>query len=211
MPCGACSASTARREPAAAAGCDRPRGRPKGISALFHAENPGRKRLRRHGDRSYLSLRNGEFAAMTKSDLINRLSHQKNIPVARAESIVDAIFGAIEATLCRGERIEIRGLGSFELRQYGAYAGRNPRTGDKVEVKPKRLPFFKVGKEMKERINNHVTGKLGAPSATAVPQAGGAAAGALDEPSTLDDASARSELPQSELSDLSDEASVGAS
>jgi integration host factor subunit beta len=140
---------------------------------------------------------------MTKSDLINRLSHQKNIPVARAESIVDAIFGAIEATLRRGERIEIRGLGSFELRQYGAYAGRNPRTGDKVEVKPKRLPFFKVGKEMKERINDHVAAKLGAPSGVEIAEA---AAAVLDEPSTLDDASGRSEL-----SPASDEASVGAS
>jgi integration host factor subunit beta len=92
---------------------------------------------------------------MTKSDLINQLSRQRSIPVARAESIVDAIFGAIEDTLCRGERIEIRGLGSFELRQYGAYAGRNPRTGERVAVQPKRLPFFKVGKEMKERINRH--------------------------------------------------------
>jgi len=92
---------------------------------------------------------------MTKSDLISELSRRQNIPVARAESIVDAIFGSIEATLCQGERIEIRGLGSFELRAYGAYSGRNPRTGEKVDVKPKRLPFFKVGKEMKERINNH--------------------------------------------------------
>lgn len=144
---------------------------------------------------------------MTKSDLINRLSHQKNIPVARAETIVDAIFGAIEATLCRGERIEIRGLGSFELRQYGAYSGRNPRTGDKVEVRPKRLPFFKVGKEMKERINDYVAATLGAPSDVAMPQTVGSIDAALDESSTLDDdASGRSDL-----SPLSDEASVGAS
>ena len=90
---------------------------------------------------------------MTKSDLINRLSQKGNVPSARAESIVDAIFGAIEATLRHGQRIEIRGFGSFELRQYGAYSGRNPRTGSKVAVRPKRLPFFKVGKDLKERIN----------------------------------------------------------
>lgn len=90
---------------------------------------------------------------MTKSDLINRLSQKGNVPSARAESIVDAIFGAIEATLRHGQRIEIRGFGSFELRQYGAYSGRNPRTGSKVDVRPKRLPFFKVGKDLKERIN----------------------------------------------------------
>jgi integration host factor subunit beta len=90
---------------------------------------------------------------MTKSDLINRLSQKGNVPSARAESIVDAIFGAIETTLRHGQRIEIRGFGSFELRQYGAYSGRNPRTGTKVAVRPKRLPFFKVGKDLKERIN----------------------------------------------------------
>ncbi|HEX2659071.1 MAG TPA: HU family DNA-binding protein [Polyangia bacterium] len=93
---------------------------------------------------------------MTKSDLINRLSQKVNVPSARAESIVDAIFGAIETTLRHGQRIEIRGFGSFELRQYGAYSGRNPRTGTKVAVRPKRLPFFKVGKDLKERINRSV-------------------------------------------------------
>ena len=59
----------------------------------------------------------------------------------------------MEASLRRGERIEIRGFGSFEIRNYRAYEGRNPRTGSAVSVKPKRLPFFKVGKELKERVN----------------------------------------------------------
>ena len=59
----------------------------------------------------------------------------------------------MEAALKAGERIEIRGFGSFEIRHYKAYEGRNPRTGAKVDVKPKRLPFFKVGKELKERVN----------------------------------------------------------
>jgi integration host factor subunit beta len=97
---------------------------------------------------------------MTKSDLINRLSQKGNVPSARAESIVDAIFGAIETTLRHGQRIEIRGFGSFELRQYGAYSGRNPRTGSKVAVRPKRLPFFKVGKDLKERINRSLATSL---------------------------------------------------
>ena len=90
---------------------------------------------------------------MTKSDLINHVSQLRNIPAARAESIVNAIFDSIETTLQRGERIEIRGFGSFEIRRYRAYAGRNPRNGAKVEVAAKNLPFFKVGKEMKDRIN----------------------------------------------------------
>jgi len=96
---------------------------------------------------------------MTKSDLINHVSHERNIPAARAESIVNAIFDAIETTLQRGERIEIRGFGSFEIRRYRAYAGRNPRNGAKVDVAAKNLPFFKVGKEMKDRINQWQAGK----------------------------------------------------
>jgi integration host factor subunit beta len=144
----------------------------------------------------------GEFAAMTKSDLISELSRRQNIPVARAESIVDAIFGSIEATLCRGERIEIRGLGSFELRSYGAYSGRNPRTGEKVEVKPKRLPFFKVGKEMKDRING--AGAAGQrPSASAL----AGAREALDGP----DSPGGSPATPAGLSDAGLESSVGAS
>jgi len=137
---------------------------------------------------------------MTKSDLISELSRRQNIPVARAESIVDAIFGSIEATLCRGERIEIRGLGSFELRAYGAYSGRNPRTGEKVDVKPKRLPFFKVGKEMKDRINLHAAqGRRTAASA----------------PATLADArvalDGSDESPAAGLADAALESSVGVS
>jgi len=140
---------------------------------------------------------------MTKSDLISELSRRQNIPVARAESIVDAIFGSIEATLCRGERIEIRGLGSFELRAYGAYSGRNPRTGEKVDVKPKRLPFFKVGKEMKDRIN-HVAAAPGQRSAASAPAPLASARG------TLDGADGSPATPAG-LSDTALESSVGAS
>jgi len=106
---------------------------------------------------------------MTKSDLINHVSQLRNIPAARAESIVNAIFDSIEMTLQRGERIEIRGFGSFEIRRYRAYAGRNPRNGAKVEVAAKSLPFFKVGKEMKDRINQH----RGVPRAAVAPEASG--------------------------------------
>ena len=75
------------------------------------------------------------------------------MPKGRAELLINAIFDCMEASLRRGERIEIRGFGSFEIRNYRAYEGRNPRTGSAVNVKPKRLPFFKVGKELKERVN----------------------------------------------------------
>ena len=75
------------------------------------------------------------------------------MPKGRAELLINAIFDCMEASLRRGERIEIRGFGSFEIRNYRSYEGRNPRTGTAVSVKPKRLPFFKVGKELKERVN----------------------------------------------------------
>jgi integration host factor subunit beta len=90
---------------------------------------------------------------MTKSDLIDQLSESQKLPKGRAELLVNVIFEAMEAALRRGDRIEIRGFGSFEIRTYRAYEGRNPRTGVAVNVKPKRLPFFKVGKELKERVD----------------------------------------------------------
>ena len=90
---------------------------------------------------------------MTKSDLIDVLCETQKVPKGRAEVLVHVIFDSMEASLKRGERIEIRGFGSFEIRNYRPYEGRNPRTGVTVSVRPKRLPFFKVGKELKERVN----------------------------------------------------------
>ena len=96
---------------------------------------------------------------MTKSDLIDLLCEAEKMPKGRAELLINAIFDCMEASLRRGERIEIRGFGSFEIRNYRAYEGRNPRTGSAVSVKPKRLPFFKVGKELREIVNS-VTGVI---------------------------------------------------
>lgn len=93
---------------------------------------------------------------MRKSDLIGNLALQSDISVKRAEQVVNEIFDAMGQSLIDGERIEVRGFGSFEIRDYDAYSGRNPKTGEIINVKPKKLPFFKVGKELKERIlNNH--------------------------------------------------------
>jgi len=94
-----------------------------------------------------------EEGSMTKSDLIEMVANKLHLPKGKAELIVNCIFDAMEESLKKGERIEIRGFGSFEIRHYKAYEGRNPRTGDPVGVQPKRLPFFKVGKELKERVN----------------------------------------------------------
>ena len=90
---------------------------------------------------------------MTKSDLIERLCQDEKLPKGKAELLVNSIFDCLEQALRRGERIEIRGFGSFEIRRYKAYQGRNPKTGVPVSVREKRLPFFKVGKELKERVN----------------------------------------------------------
>jgi integration host factor subunit beta len=90
---------------------------------------------------------------MTKSDLIERLCQDQKLPKGKAELLVNTIFDCLEKALARGERIEIRGFGSFEIREYKSYQGRNPKTGVPVSVKEKRLPFFKVGKELKERVN----------------------------------------------------------
>jgi integration host factor subunit beta len=104
--------------------------------------------------------------SMTKSDLVEFLSEKLRLPKGRAEEIINCIFDTMEQSLRRGERIEIRGFGSFEIREYKAYEGRNPRTGQTVAVKPKKLPFFKVGKELKERINAAAEKAAQAPSRT---------------------------------------------
>lgn len=89
---------------------------------------------------------------MTKSELIDQLSARKDITIAIAERIVQEIFGGMADTLIDGGRIEIRGFGSFVIREYEGYSGRNPKTGLEVSVKPKKSPFFKVGNDLKERI-----------------------------------------------------------
>ena len=91
---------------------------------------------------------------MTKSELIERVAEAAKLTKGKAELVVGTIFGAMTEAMVRGEGIEIRGFGSFTVRQYKAYEGRNPRTGGSVHVKPKRLPFFKVGKELRELVNS---------------------------------------------------------
>ena len=90
---------------------------------------------------------------MTKADLIVAIADQLKLPAGRAELIVDQIFDGMVAALKRGEGIEIRGFGSFTIREYKAYDGRNPRTGETVHVKPKRMAFFRVGKDLRERVD----------------------------------------------------------
>ena len=103
---------------------------------------------------------------MTKADLIDIVAERTKLPRGRAEVLVGQMFDCMVEALRRGEGIEIRGFGSFSIRSYREYQGRNPRTGEAVHVKPKRLAFFKVGKELRERVNN---GRGGDDDATPVP------------------------------------------
>jgi integration host factor subunit beta len=101
---------------------------------------------------------------VTKSELIDAIADKLHLAKARAEQIVDTVFNSMVDALKEGQGIEIRGFGSFTIREYKAYDGRNPRTGEIVKVAQKRLPFFKVGKELRERVNaSRGVGGNGAP------------------------------------------------
>lgn len=90
---------------------------------------------------------------MNKSDLINAISLQESLTHNNAAEIVMMIFNGFTDTLKKGGRIELRGFGSFSVRKYDGFTGRNPKTGAKTPVGAKKLPFFKVGKELRERVN----------------------------------------------------------
>lgn len=89
---------------------------------------------------------------MNRSELVENLAIKKDISNKRAEEIVNTIFNFMTEAMIAGERIEIRGLGSFVVKDYNTYTGRNPKTGETITVRPKKLPFFKVGKELKEMV-----------------------------------------------------------
>jgi integration host factor subunit beta len=93
---------------------------------------------------------------MTKSQLIEKLAQEAKIPKTHAETIINGVFDSMVEAMKRGEKIEIRGFGSFSVRSYKPYTGRNPKTNESVHVKPKKLPFFRVGKELREQINKEL-------------------------------------------------------
>jgi len=90
---------------------------------------------------------------MHKSDLIAALTQEMDLPVRKCEEIVNMVFDKMSETLIGGDRIEIRGFGSFLVKQYTGYTGRNPKTGELIAVQGKKLPFFKTGKELKEKVD----------------------------------------------------------
>lgn len=114
---------------------------------------------------------------MTKSELIEVVAQEANLTKGRAELVINTIFESMVEALQRGEGIEIRGFGSFTVRQYKAYEGRNPRTGEPVHVAPKRLPFFKVGKDLRQRVNGEGAGESPAPRREASKPRGGSGGG----------------------------------
>lgn len=90
---------------------------------------------------------------MLKSDLVNILVTKRGITQKQAEATVETIFETMKDALCRGENIEIRGLGAFHVKNYQGYQGRNPKTGQVIPVKPKRGLLFRTGKELRDRVN----------------------------------------------------------
>jgi integration host factor subunit beta len=123
---------------------------------------------------------------VTKSELIDRVAQESGLTKGRAEMVVNTIFDSMTTALIAGDGIEIRGFGSFTVRQYKSYEGRNPRTGDVVHVAPKRLPFFKVGKELRERVNGSWDASAAQAEASASASASATTSAAGHEPGTAE-------------------------
>jgi len=90
---------------------------------------------------------------MNKAELVEALRQQTGLKRVKAEEVAELFFDEVSKALSRGDRVEIRGFCSFHVKEYGAYTGRNPKTGEGIHVKSKKLPFFKCGKELKERVD----------------------------------------------------------
>ena len=90
---------------------------------------------------------------MNKLELIERLKEEAGIAPKEAKAIVDLVFNEMAEALANGNRVEIRDFGTFKVKSYKAYTGRNPKTGEKIPIAPKKLPFFTCGKELKKRVD----------------------------------------------------------
>ena len=114
---------------------------------------------------------------MTKAELVEDVARAAELTKKDAERLVEIVFESIIETLNHGEKIELRGFGSFRVRERGARRGRNPKTGDPVDIPAKRVPYFKPGKELKELINEDEGGEQSASGGAGVPADTGAAGG----------------------------------
>ena len=90
---------------------------------------------------------------MNKLELVDALREESGLNKSEATAVVDVFFDEMASALAKGDRVEIRGLCSFYIKKYKAYTGKNPKTGESVKVKPKKLPFFKCGQELKEKVD----------------------------------------------------------
>ncbi len=90
---------------------------------------------------------------MTKTELIQALSKDTGLPIRKAEEVVRTLYNSMANALANNDRVEIRGFGSFKVKHYDGYTGHNPKTGEPIKIKPKKLPFFKCGNELKEMVN----------------------------------------------------------
>ena len=106
---------------------------------------------------------------MTKADLVEEVSKVTELTRKDSEVIVDTLFESVIKALKTGDKLEVRGFGSFRVRQRNARVGRNPKTGEKVEVPAKRVPYFKPSKELKDLINDGTTGTPSAAGSPAAP------------------------------------------
>jgi len=90
---------------------------------------------------------------MTRAELVDAVRKETGLTRIKAEEVVELFFDEMSRALAKGDRVEIRGLCSFYVKDYKGYTGRNPKTGKSIQVKPKKLPFFKCGKELKEGVD----------------------------------------------------------
>ena len=96
-----------------------------------------------------------ERFSMTKAELVEKVANQINLTKRQTEVVVNTVFSSITDSLADGKKVELRGFGSFRIRQRNARVGRNPKSGQKVDVPSKKVPFFKAGKELRELVDEH--------------------------------------------------------
>jgi integration host factor subunit beta len=136
---------------------------------------------------------------MTKAELVEEVARAAELNKRDAEVIVETVFDSIITALHKGEKVELRGFGSFRTRERGPRRGRNPKTGEPVDVPAKRVPYFKPGKELKEYFTDSPDGQDGAGAAESADDSA-AAAGAADATAGAESATAESSLAEGNLS-----------
>jgi integration host factor subunit beta len=94
---------------------------------------------------------------MVKSELIEKVAERSGLTLFKSEELVDLIFNSMTTTLAQGGRVEIRGFGAFSVKDYKSYTGRNPKTGEEVQVAPKRLPVWRTGTELRQRVDSGIS------------------------------------------------------